>query len=209
MTCAEFQKVLPYIIETGGKAEEEAHLRECRVCADLVADLRYIAEQAKLLVPMLDPDPRVWTGIQNSLEREGLVKKPARARGRLLDPNSWGAVPWIAAAAAIALVAGALWIYRGANQGAASPAQPAQQAQSATPAAAQSDEDQKLLTAIAQQRPELRGAYEESFKQVNESIRVARKAVEADPADSDALQDLRRSQEQKAMMYDLALRSLQ
>ncbi|MGA2991366.1 MAG: hypothetical protein ABSD88_12890 [Candidatus Korobacteraceae bacterium] len=74
MTCAEFQSVLPYIIETGGSAEEEEHLRTCKVCGDLVADLRYIAEQAKLLVPMQEPSPRVWEGIQKSLQREGLAK---------------------------------------------------------------------------------------------------------------------------------------
>ena len=74
MNCAEFQRVLPYIIESGGNADEEEHLRSCAVCADLVADLRYIADQAKLLVPMEDPDPRVWSGIEKSLQREGLVK---------------------------------------------------------------------------------------------------------------------------------------
>ncbi len=74
MTCAEFQSVLPFIIETGGSAEEEEHLKTCKVCGDLVADLRYIAEQAKLLVPMQDPSPRVWESIQKSVEREGLVK---------------------------------------------------------------------------------------------------------------------------------------
>lgn len=78
MTCAEFQSVLPYIIETGGSAEEEEHLKTCQVCSDLVADLRYIAEQAKLLVPMKEPNERVWRGIQKSLEREGLVKPVAR-----------------------------------------------------------------------------------------------------------------------------------
>jgi hypothetical protein len=87
MNCAEFQKVLPYIIETGGNEEEEAHLSACPVCSDLVKDLRYIAEQAKLLLPMHDPSPQVWDNIQGSLEREGLVK-PARARGRLLGFNS-------------------------------------------------------------------------------------------------------------------------
>ncbi len=80
MNCAEFQRVLPYIIETGGNEAEEAHLRSCAVCSDLVADLRYIAEQAKLLVPMEDPDPRVWDGIQKSLEREGLVKDKGLSR---------------------------------------------------------------------------------------------------------------------------------
>lgn len=75
MTCAEFQKVLPYIIDGGGSEEEQQHLESCSVCSDLVADLRYIAECAKLLVPMEDPSPRVWDGIQSSLERDGFVKR--------------------------------------------------------------------------------------------------------------------------------------
>lgn len=75
MTCAEFQKVLPFIIDGGGSEEEQKHLETCPVCADLVADLRYIAECAKLLVPMEDPSPRVWNGIQQSLERDGVGKR--------------------------------------------------------------------------------------------------------------------------------------
>jgi hypothetical protein len=74
MTCSDYQQGLAEIIETGGSADQQQHLRECRVCTDLVNDLRYIAEVAKLLVPMEDPDPRVWDGIQHSLEREGLIK---------------------------------------------------------------------------------------------------------------------------------------
>ena len=79
MTCAEFQRDLPLIIDTGGTEAQEEHLRSCEVCRDLVNDLRYIAEQAKLLIPMLEPSPRVWNGIEDKLKREGLVK-PARAR---------------------------------------------------------------------------------------------------------------------------------
>jgi hypothetical protein len=77
MTCVEFQKVLPHIIDGGGSKEEQKHLATCHVCSDLAADLHYIAEAGKLLVPMEDPSPRVWNDIQESLEREGLVK-PAR-----------------------------------------------------------------------------------------------------------------------------------
>ena len=77
MTCAEFQKVLPYIIDGGGSEEERKHLETCKVCSDLVADLRYIAEAAKLLVPMEDPNPRVWNNIEREIDREGLAK-PAR-----------------------------------------------------------------------------------------------------------------------------------
>ena len=77
MTCAEFQKVLPDIIDGGGSEEQQRHLESCHICSDLVADLRYIAEAAKLLVPMEDPNPRVWDNIEKSLEQEGLAK-PAR-----------------------------------------------------------------------------------------------------------------------------------
>ena len=91
MNCAEFQKVLPEIIESGGNPQEEAHLKECEVCSDLVQDLLYIADQAKLLLPMRDPSPKVWNGIQENLEREGMIK-PARARGRLLGFPSWGSL---------------------------------------------------------------------------------------------------------------------
>jgi hypothetical protein len=92
MTCAEFQQALPFIIDGGGDEKYEEHLKECTVCADLVADLRYIAEQAKLLVPMEDPSPQVWTGIERSLEREGLVKS-AQARRGLLGPQLLWLIP--------------------------------------------------------------------------------------------------------------------
>jgi hypothetical protein len=84
MTCVEFQKALPYIIDTGGDAEHQAHLQSCSVCSDLVADLRYIAEQAKLLVPMEDPPTKVWEGIQRGLEREGLTGRSSGPGGRIL-----------------------------------------------------------------------------------------------------------------------------
>jgi len=74
MTCAEFQGVLPYIIDGGGDEDQLEHLATCPVCSDLVADLRYIAESARLMVPMEDPSPRVWEGIERSLQREGMVK---------------------------------------------------------------------------------------------------------------------------------------
>ena len=75
MNCEEFQRVLPQIIEAGGNAEEEDHLRSCDACSELVRDLKYIAEQARLLLPMRDPNPRVWNNIQQSLKREGLVQE--------------------------------------------------------------------------------------------------------------------------------------
>jgi hypothetical protein len=207
MTCAEFQRVLPYIIETGGKPEEEQHLRECPVCSDLVQDLRYIAEQAKLLVPMEDPSPRVWDGIKGSLEREGMIK-PARARGRLLGP-----IPWIGALGAMILIAfGAFLVERGRQQ------QPAAHLDESPPAAMQTvslntvateQDDNQLLEHVAEARPASHEAYENNLKQVNASIAEAKKSLEQDPDDGDARQSLNRAYEQKAMMYEMATRSLQ
>ncbi|HVJ05561.1 MAG TPA: hypothetical protein VM578_07800 [Candidatus Saccharimonadales bacterium] len=79
MTCAEFQRELPLIIDAGGTEEQEEHLKSCKVCCGLVNDLRYIADQAKLLIPLYDPSPKVWDGIEQKLKVEGLGK-PAQAR---------------------------------------------------------------------------------------------------------------------------------
>ena len=73
MTCTEFQNELPLIIDSGGRPEHKQHLETCDICSDLVSDLRYIADQAKLLVNMDDPSPRVWAGIEEKLKREGLM----------------------------------------------------------------------------------------------------------------------------------------
>lgn len=69
MKCAEFQQLLPNMFE-GGDVPDHEHLRECDSCASLVSDLRYIADQAKLLLPLRDPNPRVWTNIESSLRKE-------------------------------------------------------------------------------------------------------------------------------------------
>jgi hypothetical protein len=73
MTCTEFQNELPLLIDNGGRPEHKQHLESCEICSDLVNDLRYIADQAKLLVNMEDPSPRVWTGIEAKLKQEGLM----------------------------------------------------------------------------------------------------------------------------------------
>lgn len=199
MTCAEFQKVLPYIIESGGNAEQEAHLKECHVCADLVHDLRYIADQAKLLVPMEEPSPQVWDGIRDGLEREGLVKKPARARGRLLGNQA--NIPWTALGIVIVLLLAAVAVFHHPRPSAV----PATQAAAAPEDDAQ---DEPVLAQLAQSRPEVKAAYETNFKQVNQSIKETTQALQRDPDDEDARNDLQHAYEQKAMLYNMAARSL-
>jgi hypothetical protein len=203
MNCAEFQRGLPYIIDGNGSAEEEEHLRTCKVCADLVQDLRYIAEQAKLLVPMEEPSPRVWNGISKTLEREGLVK-PAPARRGLLGPQrqSWG---WmIPVAAVLALAVGiSIWRQHSTSQNAA-----ANEASTRpTAIAAEDGDDQQVLDQLAQVQPALRADFEQNLQNVNAYIRDAKNSLQENPDDNEAKQYLMQAYEQKAMLYEMAARA--
>ena len=108
MNCQQFQETLPYIIESGGGGEDESHLQECESCASLVRDLRYIAEQAKLLLPMHDPNPRVWNNIEQSLQREGLLEGRMSRLGHIqknstsqTQAKSWTPLGWAMALTAV------------------------------------------------------------------------------------------------------------
>lgn len=196
MNCAEFQRVLPDIIETGGNAEQEAHLKSCQICSDLVADLRYIADAAKLLVPMEDPSPKVWEGIERALEKEGLVR-PAGPGRRLLRSNKWGTVPWFSVVLALAAILGVIAIYEQRSS--------RLEALSATTVADVEPEDVQLLAAVSESSPDLRSTYEQNLRVVNAYISDAKLQVEQNPADSDARDLLLRAYEQKAMIYEMAM----
>lgn len=209
MNCAEFQKVLPYIIESGGNAEEEAHLSVCSVCSDLVRDLRYIAEQAKLLLPMHDPSPQVWDNIQGSLEREGLVK-PDRARGRLLG-STGEVVRWITAGSAVVLIAAGLIFLRGTEHRSSTVTETAittTDSNSSPQTAFDTQGDEQLLQAVAQSRPQIRQTYQNNLQQVNTYIKDAEENVRRDPGDEEAREHLADAYSQKAMLYEMATSSL-
>ncbi len=202
MTCAEFQRVLPYIIDTGGNAEQEEHLRHCPVCADLVADLKYIADQAKLLVPMEDPSPRVWEGLQKSLEREGLVKSaPARRSLLGLPLGDW---QWFATGAVIVLLLAGIFLTRNTSR-----AQHSDAPQVAAIAGVDltSAEDQEILNHVAQLSPDLRATYTQGLHDVNSYIADAERSVRENPGDDASRQLLMYAYQQKALLYRMAARS--
>jgi hypothetical protein len=68
--CADFQEQLPELFESGADLKQQEHLKTCEQCSALVSDLEYIAQQAKLLLPIHDPSPAVWENIQTSLSGE-------------------------------------------------------------------------------------------------------------------------------------------
>ena len=70
MTCADFQERLPELFETKANLSADEHLKTCENCAALVRDLEYIAQQAKLLLPIHDPSPAVWDRISSAMRSE-------------------------------------------------------------------------------------------------------------------------------------------
>jgi len=208
MNCQQFQEVLPYIIESGGGGEDEAHLQTCPSCAALVQDLRYIAEQAKLLLPMHDPNPRVWNNIEQSLHRERLLPEGRMSLPGHLTKNStaqaqaksWTPLGWALALTATILFAVVLTNYK--------PRQLPQnqltaQNSSAEPSQFSSD-DRQLISQLSQQSPDARGMYESSLRDVNAYIADAQQAAQRDPQDATAQELLQDAYEQKEMLYQMA-----
>lgn len=207
MNCKQFQEVLPHIIESGGNAEEEAHLASCHECGELVRDLKYIAEQARLLLPMRDPNPRVWSNIQQSLQREGLLQEGRMSRlGHIttISPTqekSWTPLGLGLAAIAVLALAVLLINYSPTSTTTQQAVAPAPQHHAAVASAA---DDQMLVTQVSQHDAAVGKAYEDSLKEVNSYISDAEQAVNDDPDDSAAQEHLLDAYQQKAMLYEMA-----
>jgi len=202
MKCHQFQEVLPNLVDDGGNAEEEEHLRTCPDCADLVQDLRSIAGQAKLLLPMHEPSPKVWLGIQQGLHQQAMIAErgSAPSGSPLTFPaqtKSWTPLGWAMAAVALIVFSVVLTKY---------------QRQSGDPPLAKTivtqpwePEDQQLMTRVSQHAtPDVQRAYEDNLREVNTYIWDARQAVAHDPQDEVAQQQLLDAYQQKQVLYEMA-----
>jgi hypothetical protein len=201
MNCAEFQRILPDIIEDSRTVEQAAHLRSCPACSDLVSDLDAISQQARLLRSSEEPSPRVWNSIEIALRQEGLIRQPQRESSVASTLSHRWKPAWLVPVTAVLLVALGVFMY---ERGSA-PQPTAEQSASAPATSATAGEDQLLLEAIGTRSPAVRAAYETNLRNVNAYIRDARESAEADPNDEEAQQSLMNAYQQKAMVYEMAL----
>lgn len=82
-TCEEFEKALPELFEQadGGKLSADprfvAILRDCPQAAELVRDLEYIAEAARMILePETDvPSSDLWSKIESKMTTESGEKE--------------------------------------------------------------------------------------------------------------------------------------
>ena len=87
MTCAEFQDKLPELFESGADLKEQEHLKTCEQCSALVSDLEYIAQQAKLLLPIHDPARPCGRTFRPRSPRKSTTPTPARDQANERRPR--------------------------------------------------------------------------------------------------------------------------
>lgn len=207
MNCMEFQNALPDVMDGGAAPEAEGHLKSCVACAGLVADLKEIAGQARLLAADDEPGPELWTRIERSLEQEGLVRVEAPAPRRYVwwgaGQSPWAVPAWAAAVAALLLLAFGMNTLRQA------PA-PTTSVSVVRPAPLVDSDDLKLLEAVGKRSASKSARYRKHLEAVNASIRDAKRSVEQDPGNELARERLIQAYDQKSALYEMAMtRSMQ
>jgi len=222
MNCAELQRVLPDIMEGDRTVEQEAHLRSCSACFDLVSDLNAIAGGARLLRESDEPSLRVWNSIETVLRREGLIHEPLIHEPQLQPVliarpwQRWSTIWLLPAAATFLVVFGVLRYERGRI------APPLAQPETATNVAAVSlphaakplvanrfapgdSDDEQLLEVVGARSPAMRAAYEADLRNANAYIQDAEQSAQSNPNDEAAQRYVMDAYEQKSMVYEIAL----
>jgi hypothetical protein len=207
MNCAELRESLAET-EDGSRSEQKAHLKSCRQCSSLMAQLNLIASAAAELREAEDPSPRVWNSIEIALRQEGLIR-PQRPSRSLISSlgSSWTFARWLAPTAALLLLMVGIYIREH------SPSQPF--ARNETPsitmepvvsdAAVAGLNDADLLQEVGEQTPAMKAQYEDELRHVNDYIRDAKGIVEENPNDEEARRSLMEAYQEKAMLFELAM----
>jgi hypothetical protein len=179
--------------------EDESHVRSCAACANVLADLDAISQQARLLQDLEEPSPRVWNSIEIELRHEGLIRPlPVEPSPRQARPR-WR-LGWLVPITAAVAIFGTVMLQNGGGWRPIDPGQPQERS-----TLRQTPEEAQLMSMIADRGPALRAAYASDLKVVDSYIDQAEESVHANPQDDVAQQYLRNAYEQKAMIYEMAM----
>ena len=235
MNCAEFQRVLPEIIDEGNSLEQDSHLQSCAACSSLVSELQAITHQAKALQATEEPSPRVWEAINRSLHdlqedlsyiaEEALTlqasEEPSprvwnsleialRQEGLIRQPQRAHSIVGMferwRMAWLVPVAAALVAVATLIIQRSDNGVQTAEHGPAVQTQVSQEDaDDQQVLAAVSARTPTMRATYEANLKNVNQSIKEAKQSADADPNDEEAQESLMSAYEQKSMIYDMAL----
>lgn len=68
--CHEFQEQLPELIGSGRDLGSHPHVQSCELCRALIRDLETIAEAARQLLPIEQPEDDLWSRIESAIQAE-------------------------------------------------------------------------------------------------------------------------------------------
>lgn len=207
MNCVELQQSLSEI-EDGNGAEQRAHLKTCRECAALLADLNNIAMTAVELRAADEPSPRVWNSIEIALRQEGLIRQPRTSLSLFPWGGSrWAFARWMAPAAAALLIATGIYLRQHAPSTPLASNRPpvAAVVSDVSDAAIAGLNDDDLMQEVSGQSPALRAQYTANLQSVNEYIQDAKNNLAAFPNDEEARRSLLEAYQEKAMLFELAM----
>jgi hypothetical protein len=207
MTCEEFERVLPEL-EGGHNLEQEQHLNTCSACADLIADLVAIEQNARLLQDQ-EPSPRVWDNIESALRREGLIREPQLQVVRPPAHAPRWRFAWLVPIAAGLLFGTGLLIMRWQVSSKIASRTPVitgvQRTGSVPQPAAMATAEDPAIKLLAARAPCMRASYESDLRAVESYIHDAELAARNNPNDEISQQHLMNAYEQKAMLYEIAM----
>jgi hypothetical protein len=191
----------------------EEHRTACRHCAELVADLTSILEQARELRHSEEPPQRVWVAIRNQLEQEGLIREPVPAG---LKPG-WKRPPaagWffrlpmgLAYTAVFFIAVGVMYVhslfYAQAPPIVAVPPPVPEMAYARPDTSARDKAVEELLAKVPADRREV---FVSNWNQVNSSIQNWQNFEEQHPDDPFAPQQLMNARQQKEQLWENLVR---
>jgi predicted anti-sigma-YlaC factor YlaD len=76
MSCEEFQDQMAELIGSGADVSNHPHLQTCPLCRALLNDLETIAEAARQLFPIQQPEEDLWQRIESAIKKEDSLAKP-------------------------------------------------------------------------------------------------------------------------------------
>jgi hypothetical protein len=207
MTCNEFQEVLPEVVEGVRSIDQEAHLKSCSSCLDLVADLEVIFREARQLEGLYEPSPRVWNSIEATLRQEGLIREPHRIPELVRSSRRpWVSAWFLAPVAALALIAFSFFQQGRSHEQEAARETPVVVARVQKVAVRPpSADDRRVLEVASFPSPAVRETYEANLRDVNAYIQDAEASAKQDPNDEEAQRSLMNAYEQRAMVYEMAM----
>ena len=186
--------------------EDEDHVYFCSECSVVREDLNAISEQARFLQDSEEPSPRIWNSLEIALRNEGVVRQAPPVKSANLMPPRWR-LAWVIPSAALAmLVLGTALFQRGGTPPQVGENSPDTPTVSRVADSSLQAEERELVRAVGERAPALKAGYEADLKVVDAYISDAEQSAKANPQDEVAQQYLRSAYDQRAMIYEMAMK---